>query len=253
MLITTTFQNSSKLNNSLVFLQILSPFAVGTGFFFFSPPASYSFFSVVYLQELKAPFQFNCNYSWWKTGGGKWKTSIKKAAQGEVCAGVQQPFSRRTAASGIAYAALHVQRATGLNKYARPNGEKRYQYLSSLLPLTVTRSFHVPDFCLHRLVFTRGEVGCCSARINSVSICFRIKGHTQTHVPCCVTWRLVGNIFGVNCFLVGLILKEILKALREELQVPEQPRAVGGSSCRSALRDALRGCSSTDLQMRDRI
>lgn len=34
-------------------------------------------------------------------------------------------------------------------EFARPNGEKRYQYLSSLLPLTVTRSFHVP-----RVVFT---------------------------------------------------------------------------------------------------
>lgn len=34
-------------------------------------------------------------------------------------------------------------------EFARPNGEKHYQYLSSLLPLTVTRSFHVP-----RVVFT---------------------------------------------------------------------------------------------------
>lgn len=38
----------------------------------------------------------------------------------------------------------HIERATGRRNTPRLSEEKRYQYLSSLLPLTVTRSFHVP-------------------------------------------------------------------------------------------------------------
>lgn len=81
------------------------------------------------------------------------ENTIKGNRQGEVCADIWGLSSVQNAAGSITPGASDIQRATGLRNTATPYGEKRYQYLCFLLPLTVTRSFHVPGvvFTLLRL------------------------------------------------------------------------------------------------------
>lgn len=89
--------------------------------------------------------------------------------QGELCAELRGSAASRVQPATPRPERPHIERATGLRNAPRLREEKRYQYLSSLLPLTVTRSFHVPG-----VVFTpprslsRGDGGFCSAASRGV-------------------------------------------------------------------------------------
>lgn len=139
--------------------------------------------------------------------------------------------SLQNAASSITWGALDIQRATGL-KNMPDLTEKNAINTFLLFSLSLSPDlFMFLELCLHCLAFIRGDVGCCSTRLNGVLMYSHIrKGTRRCGRSSCFCGRPDDNIFCLKALFVQTLLEETLKAQRGELQIPQQTRSRGGSS-----------------------
>lgn len=140
-------------------------------------------------------------------------------------------------------------------KYARPNGEKRYQYLSSLLPLTVTRSFHVPGVVFTLPRFHQGRswlLQCANKRCRNLFS--HQEGRTREQPFMLFRSESICQYFKCKIVFGGGSLKVDAESVAQRTT---DPRANAGSrrkQLRHALDVALRRCSAgTDLQILDAL